>query len=210
MTDPHGGRRSKLEAFAKLRRQAGARELDGRADGRSRRSDSQQRRHPHVPLSRFGGAVFPIDVALQRTICRRSTKRPRCVRGPGGLTARAESRERHHRSVRANGPHAADRGRIEASCWPPTAFPTVETCVATSADEAVAQAARIGYPVVLKLHSETITHKTDVGGVQLNLDRRSRCARRVSGDRGRDGEAGGRTFSGRDRAADDSSSKATS
>ena len=28
---------------------------------------------------------------------------------------------------------------------------------------------RIGYPVVLKLHSETITHKTDVGGVQLNL-----------------------------------------
>ena len=27
----------------------------------------------------------------------------------------------------------------------------------------------IGYPVVLKLHSETITHKTDVGGVQLNL-----------------------------------------
>jgi acetyltransferase len=27
----------------------------------------------------------------------------------------------------------------------------------------------MGYPVVLKLHSETITHKTDVGGVQLNL-----------------------------------------
>ena len=27
----------------------------------------------------------------------------------------------------------------------------------------------IGYPVVLKLHSETITHKTDVGGVALNL-----------------------------------------
>ena len=27
----------------------------------------------------------------------------------------------------------------------------------------------IGYPVVLKLYSQTITHKTDVGGVQLNL-----------------------------------------
>jgi acetyltransferase len=27
----------------------------------------------------------------------------------------------------------------------------------------------MGYPVVLKLYSETITHKTDVGGVQLNL-----------------------------------------
>jgi acetyltransferase len=30
-------------------------------------------------------------------------------------------------------------------------------------------AEKIGYPVVLKLSSETITHKTDVGGVQLNL-----------------------------------------
>ena len=28
---------------------------------------------------------------------------------------------------------------------------------------------RIGYPVVVKLYSHTITHKTDVGGVQLNL-----------------------------------------
>src|SRR5262249_52782148 len=28
---------------------------------------------------------------------------------------------------------------------------------------------QIGYPVALKLYSETITHKTDVGGVELNL-----------------------------------------
>ena len=48
-------------------------------------------------------------------------------------------------------------------------IPTVETCIATSGEEAVAAANKIGYPVVLKLHSETITHKTDVGGVQLNL-----------------------------------------
>ncbi|HPQ15939.1 MAG TPA: acetate--CoA ligase family protein, partial [Bryobacteraceae bacterium] len=48
-------------------------------------------------------------------------------------------------------------------------IPTVETRVATSEDEAVAAAAQIGYPIVLKLYSETITHKTDVGGVQLNL-----------------------------------------
>jgi acetyltransferase len=33
----------------------------------------------------------------------------------------------------------------------------------------VKAANQIGYPVVLKLYSETITHKTDVGGVQLNL-----------------------------------------
>ncbi len=48
-------------------------------------------------------------------------------------------------------------------------IPTVETRIAASEDEAVAQAESIGYPVVLKLYSQTITHKTDVGGVQLNI-----------------------------------------
>jgi acetyltransferase len=48
-------------------------------------------------------------------------------------------------------------------------IPTVETRVASSEAEAVQCAEGIGYPVVLKLYSETITHKTDVGGVQLNL-----------------------------------------
>lgn len=48
-------------------------------------------------------------------------------------------------------------------------IPTVETRIADTAEEAVAQADAIGYPVVLKLHSFTITHKKDVGGVQLNL-----------------------------------------
>jgi acetyltransferase len=48
-------------------------------------------------------------------------------------------------------------------------IPTVETRVAASVEQAVESAAAIGYPVVLKLHSETITHKTEVGGVRLNL-----------------------------------------
>ncbi len=48
-------------------------------------------------------------------------------------------------------------------------LPTVETRLAKSEAEAVEIAGEIGYPVVLKLHSETITHKSDVGGVQLNL-----------------------------------------
>src|SRR4029079_10534309 len=48
-------------------------------------------------------------------------------------------------------------------------IPTVETHIAVTAEEAVKRANKIGYPVVLKLHSETIIHKTDVGGVQLNL-----------------------------------------
>jgi len=48
-------------------------------------------------------------------------------------------------------------------------IPTVDTRIATTKAEAVKAADAIGYPVVLKIHSETITHKTDVGGVQLNL-----------------------------------------
>jgi acetyltransferase len=49
------------------------------------------------------------------------------------------------------------------------ALPVVETVIARSEDEAAAEAARIGYPVVLKLHSDSITHKSDVAGVQLNI-----------------------------------------
>ena len=48
-------------------------------------------------------------------------------------------------------------------------IPTVDTRIAKNEDDAVKNADKIGYPVVLKLHSETITHKTDVGGVRLNL-----------------------------------------
>ena len=48
-------------------------------------------------------------------------------------------------------------------------IPTVSTQVAESEDQAVEIAAQLSYPVVLKLHSKTITHKSDVGGVQLNL-----------------------------------------
>jgi acetyltransferase len=48
-------------------------------------------------------------------------------------------------------------------------IPAVETSVARSPDEAAAIAKELGFPVVLKIYSETITHKTDVGGVKLNL-----------------------------------------
>jgi len=48
-------------------------------------------------------------------------------------------------------------------------IPTVETRAAASEDEAAKLASEFGFPVVLKVFSETITHKTDVGGVRLNL-----------------------------------------
>jgi len=48
-------------------------------------------------------------------------------------------------------------------------FPVVKTMTAKTADEAVSCASQIGYPVVLKILSPQIIHKTDVGGVFLDL-----------------------------------------
>jgi len=48
-------------------------------------------------------------------------------------------------------------------------IPTVPTKLASDEEEAVKKAAEVGFPCVLKLHSETVTHKTDVEGVKLNL-----------------------------------------
>ena len=48
-------------------------------------------------------------------------------------------------------------------------IPITDTELAHTPEEACAAAADIGYPVVAKLLSRTVTHKTDVGGVVLNL-----------------------------------------
>ena len=46
---------------------------------------------------------------------------------------------------------------------------TTQPVPAANAEKAVALAEKQGYPVVLKIHSPDITHKSDVGGVALNL-----------------------------------------
>jgi acetyltransferase len=48
-------------------------------------------------------------------------------------------------------------------------IPVTAPLAAASAAEAVAIAGQIGYPVVLKVRSPDLTHKTDVGGVALDL-----------------------------------------
>jgi len=49
-------------------------------------------------------------------------------------------------------------------------IPVVKTLVAKTADEAVISASQIGYPVVLKILSPQIVHKTDAGGVVLDIN----------------------------------------
>lgn len=48
-------------------------------------------------------------------------------------------------------------------------IPVVQTLPATTEEEAVQIADLLGYPVALKLLSTSVTHKTDVGGVKLEL-----------------------------------------
>ncbi|GIZ51779.1 bifunctional acetate--CoA ligase family protein/GNAT family N-acetyltransferase [Noviherbaspirillum aridicola] len=48
-------------------------------------------------------------------------------------------------------------------------IPVTKTILARSASEAILVANQLGYPVALKIDSPDIPHKTDVGGVALNL-----------------------------------------
>lgn len=48
-------------------------------------------------------------------------------------------------------------------------IPTVSSVIAVTVEEAQAAAEEIGYPVAMKIVAEQISHKSDVGGVQLNL-----------------------------------------
>ena len=52
-------------------------------------------------------------------------------------------------------------GEVGINCTP--------TVLATSMEDAVAKSEEIGYPVVLKVSSVDITHKSDSGGVKVNL-----------------------------------------
>jgi len=48
-------------------------------------------------------------------------------------------------------------------------LPTVKTDIATSEDEAVEMAEATGYPIVMKIVSPDILHKSDAGGVKVNI-----------------------------------------
>ena len=109
-------------------------------------------------------------------------RRGRCRAGPTRRRRRPSSR-RPRRAGRTLLTECESKQLLAAY-----GIPTVPTRVAdTRRRGGAARPGEIGYPVVLKLHSETITHKTDVGGVQLNLADadavRAACARhRAVGD----------------------------
>ncbi|MGQ9655967.1 MAG: acetate--CoA ligase family protein [Thermodesulfobacteriota bacterium] len=60
-----------------------------------------------------------------------------------------------------------ERERVDLRTY---GFETPRGGFAVTAEEAARLAAEIGFPVVLKVVSPDLVHKTDVGGVELNLD----------------------------------------
>lgn len=66
----------------------------------------------------------------------------------------------------ARGPWSEHRGR---KVLEENGVPLVPAALVQTADEAVAAADRFGYPVVLKICAAEIAHKSDIGGVALNL-----------------------------------------
>jgi acyl-CoA synthetase (NDP forming) len=83
-----------------------------------------------------------VDLTTARALCGKALS----VRGPGWL--------------------AADETRGVLSAM---RLPIPPGGVATTAERAVALAGNIGYPVAAKLASRRLVHKSDVGGVRLNL-----------------------------------------
>jgi acetate---CoA ligase (ADP-forming) len=92
-----------------------------------------------------------------------------------------ENRGRKNRGgIRAARPAPPPAGAVPVSGpWPEaearrllasSGVPVVPGEVATSADEAVAIAGRVGLPVALKICSAQIAHKSDIGGVALGLN----------------------------------------
>ena len=97
----------------------------------------------------------------------------------------ARARERHRARCKSQAKTVASAAKVKEALAGIGSAPTeydakhflkqcgllvVEERLAQSAGEAVEHAGTLGYPVALKIQSPDIIHKTEVGGIRLNLD----------------------------------------
>ena len=121
-----------------------------------------QKKVPGLPLSRRGG-LGDVGAGALPAAARRSAREggPLQGRSAPGLPGRSA---RPGRDGRADlSPNEAREVLLAYG------FPLASSITVTTAAEAIAAAQEIGYPVVLKVSSERISHKTDVGGVKVDL-----------------------------------------
>ncbi|MBL8383104.1 MAG: acetate--CoA ligase family protein [Burkholderiales bacterium] len=133
------------------------------------------RRHPDVPLG-VNGLARPEQRAQFEAAGIPVLEEPSgAVRAFGALAFMAESARRAAARAPIALPAVAPLPahaltEIEAlRLLRDAGLPAMPCRHAASADEAAAAAAALGFPVVVKLSSRTITHKSDVGGVRLDL-----------------------------------------
>ena len=70
---------------------------------------------------------------------------------------------------------------IESKEWLKAArIPVVETKLATSKTEAMELARKMGFPVVMKIVSPDVAHKSDAGGVKLNIQNATQVGKAYS------------------------------
>jgi len=88
------------------------------------------------------------------------------ARAARDICQRAIARDTSHAALRASGWLTDEEVRGVLAAY---GIPMAAAAVARSAEDAAARAQTIGFPVALKISSSSITHKSDVGGVRLNL-----------------------------------------
>src|SRR4051812_43100809 len=98
-------------------------------------------------------------------LARLAGARPAAGRGGGTAAELPQTATTGATTGAAGGLDAAERLALVADYG----IPAVATRCVTSRDDAVAAAAEIGYPVVLKTDDVAVAHKSDVGGVVLDL-----------------------------------------
>jgi len=130
---------------------------------RSEEGVAELRAH-RVPVYRFPEEAASAMAALHRYRSLRDR--------PSGKEVRFEVDTRRARKTIAS---ARGAGRTELTQTEALdvlrayGFPIVPGRIASTAAEAIAAAGELGYPVVLKALSERISHKTDAGGVRVDL-----------------------------------------
>ena len=156
-----------LVAVRPHRRQAGPRLVDGRSGRGGRGGHPPPGRHPDLRVPRHGDRDVQRAVALRAGPARpvrdaEPARRRRAGDGPGRGDAPSSA-------ALARPAAPCSRKSSQRPCCRPMASPSPRRASHPPPTRPSRRPPRIGYPVVLKLYSHTITHKTDVGGVQLDL-----------------------------------------
>lgn len=121
---------------------------------------------PHVPLFRSAGRCMAALRAWVRWHEQREQRALRASVAPSRLSRPDAGPRARHLIAAANGALSEHAAKQVLEAY---GIRTTRGRIAVTADEAAHAAAEIGFPVAVKIVSADLPHKTDIGGVELNL-----------------------------------------